>query len=61
MRAAGAWEIPSLSSSVKNFKWGIFAFPKMDGTLGRPVIGAAQTMGFASRRRSLPAKLFAAG
>ena len=52
MYYGGTWEIPSLQASVKNFNWGVFAFPKMDGTPGAPGHGGAPTTASAYRLRS---------
>ena len=60
MYYGGTWEIPSLQQTVKNFKWGVFAFPKMPGTPGDPRTAAAPTTASASLPRSRRAKLDAA-
>jgi raffinose/stachyose/melibiose transport system substrate-binding protein len=45
MYYGGTWEIPSLQQSVTNFKWGVFAFPKMAGTPGAPHHGGGADNG----------------
>jgi raffinose/stachyose/melibiose transport system substrate-binding protein len=60
MYYGGTWEIPSLQASVKNFKWGVFAFPKMDGTPGAPDHGGGADNGICVSSSIPPAKLDAA-
>jgi len=45
MYYGGTWELPSLVQNVKNFKWGVFAFPKMEGTPGEPRHGGGASRG----------------
>lgn len=45
MYYGGTWEVPSLQESVKNFHWGVFAFPKMAGTPGEPKHGGGADNG----------------
>lgn len=45
MYYGGTWEIPSLQEGVKNFQWGVFAFPKMAGTPGEPKHGGGADNG----------------
>jgi raffinose/stachyose/melibiose transport system substrate-binding protein len=60
MYYGGTWEIPSLQQSVKNFKWGVFAFPKMAGTLGAPHHGGGADNGICVSSSIAPTKLDAA-
>jgi raffinose/stachyose/melibiose transport system substrate-binding protein len=60
MYYGGTWEIPSLESSVKNFKWGVFAFPKMNGTPGTPGHGGGADNGICISSSIPPEKLVAA-
>jgi raffinose/stachyose/melibiose transport system substrate-binding protein len=60
MYYGGTWEIPSLQQSVKNFKWGVFAFPKMAGTPGDPRHGGGADNGICVSSSIAPAKLDAA-
>jgi raffinose/stachyose/melibiose transport system substrate-binding protein len=60
MYYGGTWEIPSLQSSVKSFKWGVFAFPKMDGTPGAPGHGGGADNGMCISSSIPPEKLDAA-
>ncbi|TIM20619.1 MAG: extracellular solute-binding protein [Mesorhizobium sp.] len=60
MYYGGTWEIPSLQSSVKDFKWGVFAFPKMDGTPGAPGHGGGADNGMCVASSIPPEKLDAA-
>ncbi|MCB1494747.1 MAG: extracellular solute-binding protein [Bauldia sp.] len=45
MYYGGTWEIPSLQQTVKDFQWGVFAFPKMPGTPGSPKHGGGADNG----------------
>lgn len=45
MYYGGTWEIPSLQEGVKDFKWGVFAFPKMPGTPGEAKHGGGADNG----------------
>jgi raffinose/stachyose/melibiose transport system substrate-binding protein len=45
MYYGGTWEIPSLQEGVKNFQWGVFAFPKMPGTHSEPKHGGGADNG----------------
>ncbi|SHE91115.1 raffinose/stachyose/melibiose transport system substrate-binding protein [Kaistia soli DSM 19436] len=60
MYYGGTWEVPSLQSSVKDFKWGVFAFPKMDGTPGAPGHGGGADNGICVSSSIKPEKLDAA-
>jgi len=60
MYYGGTWEIPSLQSSVKDFKWGVFAFPKMAGTPGAPGHGGGADNGICISSSIAPEKLDAA-
>lgn len=60
MYYGGTWEIPSLQQSVKTFKWGVFAFPKMAGTPGEPHHGGGADNGICVSSSIAPAKLDAA-
>ncbi|MBZ9936227.1 extracellular solute-binding protein [Mesorhizobium sp. BR1-1-16] len=60
MYYGGTWEVPSLQSSVKDFKWGVFAFPKMDGTTGAPGHGGGADNGICISSSIKPEKLDAA-
>ena len=52
MYYGGTWEVPSLQEGVKDFTWGVFAFPKMAGTPGEPSTAAAPTTASACPPRS---------
>jgi raffinose/stachyose/melibiose transport system substrate-binding protein len=60
MYYGGTWEIPSLQQTVKSFKWGVFAFPKMAGTPGEPRHGGGADNGICISSSIAPAKLDAA-
>jgi raffinose/stachyose/melibiose transport system substrate-binding protein len=60
MYYGGTWEIPSLQETVKTFKWGVFAFPKMAGTPGEPRHGGGADNGICVSSSIAPAKLDAA-
>jgi raffinose/stachyose/melibiose transport system substrate-binding protein len=60
MYYGGTWEIPSLKQSVKDFKWGVFAFPKMAGTPGDPRHGGGADNGICLSSSIAPAKVDAA-
>lgn len=60
MYYGGTWEIPSLQQTVKNFKWGVFAFPKMPGTPGDPKHGGGADNGICVSSSIAPRKLDAA-
>lgn len=45
MYYGGTWEIPALQEGVKDFTWGVFAFPKMPGTPGAPKHGGGADNG----------------
>jgi raffinose/stachyose/melibiose transport system substrate-binding protein len=60
MYYGGTWEIPSLQQSVKNFKWGVFPFPKMVGTPGSPHHGGGADNGICVSSSIAPTKLDAA-
>jgi len=60
MYYGGTWEIPSLQSSVKDFQWGVFAFPKMPGTPGNPGHGGGADNGICVSASIPPEKLDAA-
>ncbi|MCX5513124.1 ABC transporter substrate-binding protein [Kaistia algarum] len=60
MYYGGTWEIPSLQSSVKDFKWGVFPFPKMAGTPGNPGHGGGADNGICVSSSIKPEKLDAA-
>ena len=60
MYYGGTWEIPSLQSSVKDFRWGVFAFPQMDGVSGKPGHGGGADNGICVSSSIKPEKLDAA-
>jgi len=60
MYYGGTWEIPSLQESVKDFKWGVFAFPKMAGTPGTPKHGGGADNGICLSSSIKPEKVDAA-
>ncbi|MBB3932298.1 raffinose/stachyose/melibiose transport system substrate-binding protein [Kaistia hirudinis] len=60
MYYGGTWEIPSLQQTVKDFKWGVFAFPKMDGTPGNPGHGGGPDNGICLSSNIPPEKVDAA-
>ncbi|MBB5752928.1 ABC transporter substrate-binding protein [Prosthecomicrobium pneumaticum] len=60
MYYGGTWEIPSLQTSVKDFKWGVFAFPKMAGTPGAPKHGGGADNGICLSSSIPPEKVDAA-
>jgi raffinose/stachyose/melibiose transport system substrate-binding protein len=60
MYYGGTWEVPSLQQSVKDFKWGVFAFPKMAGTPGAPGHGGGADNGMCISSSIPPEKLDAA-
>jgi raffinose/stachyose/melibiose transport system substrate-binding protein len=60
MYYGGTWEIPSLQQTVKDFKWGVFAFPKMAGTPGSPKHGGGADNGICVSSSIAPEHLDAA-
>ncbi len=60
MYYGGTWEIPSLQSSVKDFQWGVFAFPQMAGVSGKPGHGGGADNGICVSSSIKPEKLDAA-
>jgi raffinose/stachyose/melibiose transport system substrate-binding protein len=60
MYYGGTWEIPALQQNVKNFKWGVFPFPKMPGTPGAPGHGGGADNGMCVSSSIPPEKLDAA-
>jgi raffinose/stachyose/melibiose transport system substrate-binding protein len=60
MYYGGTWEIPSLQQTVKSFKWGVFAFPKMEGTPGEPRHGGGADNGICVSSSIAPEKVDAA-
>jgi raffinose/stachyose/melibiose transport system substrate-binding protein len=60
MYYGGTWEIPSLQQTVKDFHWGVFAFPKMAGTAGTPRHGGGPDNGICVSSTIPPEKLDAA-
>lgn len=60
MYYGGTWEIPSLQENVKDFKWGVFAFPKMAGTAGAPKHGGGADNGICLSSSIAPEKVDAA-
>jgi raffinose/stachyose/melibiose transport system substrate-binding protein len=57
MYYGGTWEIPSLKQSVKDFKWGVFPFPKMPGVQGDPRHGGGADNGICVSSSIAPAKV----
>lgn len=45
MYYGGTWEVPSLKENVKGFSWGVFPFPKMEGTPGEAKHGGGADNG----------------
>jgi raffinose/stachyose/melibiose transport system substrate-binding protein len=60
MYYGGTWEIPSLQATVKDFEWGVFPFPKMDGTPGEPRHGGGADNGICVSSSIAPEHLEAA-
>lgn len=60
MYYGGTWEIPSLQQTVKDFTWGVFAFPKMAGTPGSPKHGGGADNGICVASSIAPERLDAA-
>ena len=60
MYYGGTWEIPSLQENVTDFTWGVFAFPKMDGTPGTPRHGGGADNGICLSSSIAPEKIDAA-
>ncbi len=60
MYYGGTWEVPSLQQTVKDFKWGVFAFPKMAGTPGSPKHGGGADNGICVSSSIAPERLDAA-
>jgi raffinose/stachyose/melibiose transport system substrate-binding protein len=60
MYYGGTWEIPALIDGVKNFKWGVMAFPKMAGTPGSPKHGGGPDNGICISSSIPPDKVDAA-
>ena len=60
MYYGGTWEIPSLQENVTDFTWGVFAFPKMEGTPGMPRHGGGADNGICLSSSIAPEKIDAA-
>lgn len=60
MYYGGTWEVPSLQDSVKDFEWGVFAFPKMPGAAGEPKHGGGADNGMCMSATIAPEKVDAA-